>query len=93
MKRISLLETQVIEWELPPAPAKTTDSRTAKWNGLGQVELDAVEPDKLQELCFNSLNTIFDKSAFHDLMEKQKTEKIKYKNELRLFVSEELNNE
>lgn len=26
---IALMEQQVIEWKLPPAPAKETDSRTA----------------------------------------------------------------
>lgn len=41
------MEQQVIEWGLPPAPAKETDSRTANWDGLGQVELDAVKPEKL----------------------------------------------
>ena len=45
--RIALMEHQVIEWGLPPAPAKVGDSRTAKWEGLGQVELVAVTPDKL----------------------------------------------
>src|SRR5690606_1638672 len=42
VRRIALMEKQVVEWNLPPAPAKHTDSRTAAWEGLGQVELDAV---------------------------------------------------
>lgn len=44
IRRIALMEQQVIEWGLPPAPAKETDSRTANWDGLGQVELDGCKP-------------------------------------------------
>lgn len=51
VRRIVLMEDQVRAWRLPAAPAKLTDSRTAKWTGIGQVELDAVEPRKLQSLC------------------------------------------
>ena len=38
VKRIALMEHQVKAWNLPPAPAKETDTRTANWDGLGQVE-------------------------------------------------------
>ena len=41
------MEQQVIEWGIAARPAKETDSRTANWDGLGQVELDAVKPEKL----------------------------------------------
>ena len=35
VRRVALMEEQVVKWNLPPAPAKSTDSRTAKWDGLG----------------------------------------------------------
>lgn len=35
VKRIALMEDQVIEMNLPPAPAKSSDTRTANWDGLG----------------------------------------------------------
>ena len=50
VKRIALMEEQVLEMQLPPAPTKTTDSRAKNWKGIGQVELDAVKPEILQYL-------------------------------------------
>jgi hypothetical protein len=75
LRRIALKEEQVIEWELPPAPTKESDTRAAKWQGLGQVELDAVEPDKIVELCEESIEDIFDEDLYDELMEQQKVEK------------------
>lgn len=86
IERISLLEHQVIELNLPPAPAKSTDSRTANWDGLGQVELDAVNPDTLREMCLNSINNHFDQSLYEDLLEQQKEESIPYKEQLKEYV-------
>ena len=60
VRRISLVEDQVIAWKLPPAPTKVTDSRSANWDGLGQVELDAVKPEKLIELLDDAVSDIFD---------------------------------
>lgn len=65
LRRIALMEDQVIKWKLPPAPAKPTDSRTANWNGLGQVELDAVKPEMLQELCTDAIKSIFEEEMYH----------------------------
>lgn len=93
VRRISLLEEQVIDWKLPPAPAKKTDSRTANWNGLGQVELDAVDPKILRKLCLDSINSVFDNEAYSDLIEIQREEKTEYQSQLRTFINEELNNE
>jgi hypothetical protein len=87
VKRIALMEHQVIEWNLPPAPAKSTDSRTAKWNGLGQVELDAVRPEKLMELCESSIREIFDEDLYRDLLETENNERVVYTRELRKFVN------
>jgi hypothetical protein len=43
VRRIALMEEQVTDWKLPPAPTKTKDTRSRNWTGLGQVELDAVD--------------------------------------------------
>lgn len=93
VRRISLLEEQVIEWNLPPAPAKKTDSRTANWEGLGQVELDAVEPNKLQRLCLDSINELFDEEAYSELMEAEESERTEYQSQLRTFINDELSND
>jgi hypothetical protein len=55
---------QVQAWGIPPAPAKTTDTRTKGFietYGLGvQVELDAVKPDKLTEMIEDSIMRHYD---------------------------------
>lgn len=87
VRRFALMEYQVIDWNLPPAPAKKTDSRTAKWDGLGQVELDAVKPEKLQRLCKDAINSVFDHDLYIELRDSEEVERITYQSELRDFVS------
>lgn len=87
VRRIALMEDQVVEWKLPPAPTKATDSRSAMWNGLGQVELDAVEPRKLQKLCKDSIYDIFDQDKYDDLKEREAEEVKVYKSTLKKDIS------
>jgi len=87
IRRIALMEHQVIEWDLPPAPAKETDTRTAKWNGLGQVELDAVRPERLMQLCENAIREVFDTDLYNELMQTEETERRQYRIELKEFVN------
>lgn len=79
VKRIALLEEQVIKWKLPPAPTKEQDSRAANWDGLGQVELDAVEPRTIEKLCIDALEDIFDHDLFQELQEQEKSEVAEFK--------------
>ena len=87
IRRIALMEHQVIEWKLPHAPTKVGDSRTANWDGLGQVELDAVKPDKLQRLCQESIDEIFDEELYEQLNEDEESERIQYVRSLKEFVN------
>lgn len=87
VRRFALMEHQVIEWRLPPAPAKTTDSRTAKWDGLGQVELDAVKPEKLQNLCEDAIASVFNEELYEALRETEEEERKEYRTQLREFVA------
>lgn len=86
VRRFALFEHQVIEWNLPPAPTKDTDSRTANWDGLGQVELDAVDRDVLQELCQTAIDSVFDEDLHNDLMEEETEEQERFENELKDYV-------
>ena len=72
VRRFALMENQVLAWRLPPAPAKETDSRTANWDGLGQVELDAVKPEKLQQLCEDAISTVFDQTSMKSSKNKKR---------------------
>ena len=77
----------MIAWGLPPAPTKDTDSRSAHWDGLGQVELDAVKPEKLMQLLQNAIDDIFDKSLYEELMAREEHEGVMFKDELKLYIS------
>lgn len=88
VRRFALMEEQVLDWGLPPAPAKVGDSRTAVWTGIGQVELDAVEPKKLQEMVTDAIESVFDRDLYSDLKMQEKDERKQYKSELRDYVIE-----
>lgn len=86
--RIALKEKQVVEWKLPPAPVKSTDSRTANWSGIGQVELDAVVPDKLYALCESAILKYFDEGVYDTLIELETQEREEFQKELKLFAAD-----
>lgn len=88
--RICLVESQVIDWNLPPAPTKVTDSRSVHWNGLGQVELDAVKPEKLIDLLNKAVDDIFDKSLYEELTNRENKERFVFQTELKRFIREDL---
>ena len=87
VRRIALMENQVVAWNLPPAPVKEGDSRTANWDGLGQVELDAVKPEKLQRLCQDAIDEIFNSELYDELKETEEEERKTYRTELLEFVN------
>lgn len=83
---IALNEDQVTKWNLPPAPAKVTDTRTAGWVGLGQVELDAVNPKNLMALLKEAIEQVFDYDLFLELREAETDERDMYRKELAVFM-------
>ena len=87
VRRICLHEHQVLDWGLPPAPTKKTDSRSAHWDGLGQVELDAVAPEKLMELLQDAIDDIFDRELYDELIEREKNERLQYRTELKAYIN------
>lgn len=90
LRRILLMKEQVLDWGLPIAPTKKTDTRSKEWDGLGQVELDAVEPRELQRICLGAINDVFDQERYDTLLKVEELERIKYRRELREFVDDEL---
>ncbi len=65
--RIAITRAQIEEYEIPPAPAKRTDSRYrtfVKEHGVAwQVELDAIEPRTLQGLVHDAITSHFDEAS------------------------------
>lgn len=90
VRRICLNEDQVIDWGLPPAPTKDTDSRSVHWTGLGQVELDAVKPEKLMNLLQGAIDKVFDEELYDELKEREKREATMYRTELKEFIENNL---
>ena len=88
VRRIALMKEQVIERNLPPAPAKSGDSRTSNWDGLGQVELDAIEPSELVEMVEEAIAGVFDEGLYSELMTQQMEEKPVYMKQLRTEINE-----
>lgn len=86
VRRIALMEHQVVAWNLPHAPTKQGDSRTAKWTGLGQVELDAIMPNQLRDMCRTAIKEIFDNSLYTELKTQEREESVEYKRKLKDFV-------
>lgn len=90
VRRICLNEDQVIDWGLPPAPTKDTDSRSVHWTGLGQVELDAVKPEKLMNLLQGAIDEVFDEELYDELKERERREATMYRTELKEFIENNL---
>jgi hypothetical protein len=67
VRRVALLDHQVRRWRLPPAPTKVSDTRSHNWDGVGQVELDAVDRDRLVGLCNGALADLFDEDRYEEL--------------------------
>lgn len=87
VKRIALMEDQVIEMKLPPAPVKSGDTRSAKWTGKGQVELDAIEPNTLKSMCRDAIKSIFDENIANNLYLQVQSETVQFRSALKEFVS------
>lgn len=88
--RIALLEEQVIDLGLPPAPAKVGDSRTSSWDGLGQVELDAVEPNLLKSMARDAILSIRDEDLYQELLRAQSEELSEYRTRVREMILDQL---
>ncbi len=86
VERIALMEEQVISMGLPPAPTKIGDSRTAKWDGIGQVELDAIEPIELGQMAVDAIVKEFDGDLLYELRLQEIEERKEYVIQLKDYV-------
>jgi hypothetical protein len=87
VKQIALSKEQILELKLPPAPIKPKDSRSATWTGLGQVELDAIEPNMLQAMCRDAIKSIFEEKIANNLYLQVQSEAVQFRSALKDFVS------
>lgn len=87
IKNIALNKEQIIKMGLSGVPPKKTDSRTVNWNGGDVVELDAVEPRVLGQMCKDAIAEYFDEDLFEELQEREDQELEKYKKALKEYVN------
>jgi hypothetical protein len=71
-KRVALTEELITKYGLPPAPAKTTDSRAKNWGGKGVVELDALDPAVLRQLIEAAIREHFDMGIYNEVKRLEK---------------------
>jgi hypothetical protein len=66
VKRIAITPAQIKKYNIPPMPTKKSDSRSkdhiAKYGINSSVELDAIEPDVLQDIIRDAIEERFDGS-------------------------------
>jgi hypothetical protein len=86
VERIALNTSQIREMNLPSVPPKSTDTRTRNWSGNGVVELDAVEPHTLEQMCKVAIEDYFDDDRYMELKQREDEERAKYQKELKVFV-------
>lgn len=87
VERIALNSDQIRKMGLPGVPPKKTDSRTINWNGGSVVELDAVEPKTLSQMCHDAIDEYFDENLYKELNERENDELLQYQSELKDFVN------
>ncbi|MGI8514605.1 MAG: hypothetical protein ACR2NT_05590 [Acidimicrobiia bacterium] len=77
--RVGLTQQQVIDFDLPPQPGQAKDSRAssfiARHGELLQVELDALDPDDLQELYKEALDEFWEPSAYEVALEREERDR------------------
>lgn len=81
MRRLALNMAQITQYDPPPNPAKTTDTRYAAYrNAYGDEswELDALEPTVLADLIRDEISGLIDE----DLMDARKKEQIEAREQL-----------
>jgi hypothetical protein len=91
IERKAITREQIEEFDIPPAPAKASDSRTASFvekEGVAwQVELDAIEPEALKAMVGEAIDAHFDDETY----EARKEELERRKELISEWISEAFN--
>lgn len=69
VKRIGLTKEQIEEYQLPPQPAKSSDSRYDDFvasHGNMAVEVDALEPNVLKDLVRSNVKELYDRVFYQE---------------------------
>jgi hypothetical protein len=68
--RVALTAEQVVDYELPTAPPKSSDSRSASWRGE-TCQLEALAPNDLAALVRDEIESWVDADKLADQVERE----------------------
>lgn len=78
MRKLALTMPQIEQYDPPPNPAKTSDSRAEKYvekHGESSWEVDALDPQTLQTLIREAFDEIVDIEKMDAIKEREETDK------------------
>jgi hypothetical protein len=78
VEKLALTRSQIDEYEPPPNPAKSSDSRFKKYeerHGDESWEVDALPPNVLQQIIRDRITSLIDWSAMNAVIEEEKADK------------------
>ncbi|MHB0955908.1 MAG: hypothetical protein ACYC0X_05945 [Pirellulaceae bacterium] len=73
-ERVAVTRDQITEFELPTRPTKKSDSRARNFEGES-VEVDAIDPDTLRDICRSCIAGHIDQEAYGRLMAVENAER------------------
>lgn len=80
VRKIALTRDQIDEYEPPPNPAKTTDSRFQKFSdahGTESFEVDALPPQSMMDIVRSSIEDLMDMDLYNAWAAREEAEKQK----------------
>ena len=72
--RVALTAEQVGRYELPTAPAKSTDSRTKRWEG-DTCQLEALDPSTLANVVEAAIEEWLDLDAYGEELDRERRDR------------------
>lgn len=60
--------------------------RSNNWDGIGQVELDAINPRKLKSMLQNEIDYLFDEDAYESLIAEEEREQELFREHMKEYV-------
>ena len=66
-ERVAVTAEQIDEWNLPGAPPKKSDTRAKSFKGES-VEIEAIPPQKLRDICSDCITSLVDQDALRQMI-------------------------
>jgi hypothetical protein len=83
-ERVAVTESQIRTLHLPTRPTKKSDSRAKSFRGRS-VEVDAIEPDTLREICRDCITRHLDRAVYERVLEEERLERETLRDYARAF--------